>query len=227
MHPADPPVISTSAGEVCHGRVGAPAGRRCARHGRRRNDGRPLRGPPGLRRRDGESVGCPPCPVATRWRATATTRGRVGPAAQGPGSHPQLRHPRCGPRSVRWGRRSRRADCVSVPWAAGPHLHVGCSESNPLALTSRSTSRTRSRPVDATSAIVTASLPCADSGTICAGRWVRLDPPLRRTMRGNVVSSAMVRTCTRCTSTRLLGEVRIRHDQRQTNLHPDRAPRPA
>jgi hypothetical protein len=37
----------------------------------------------------------------------------------------------------------------------------------------------------------------------------------------------MVRTCTRATISRLLGEVRIRHDQRQTNETPRPGPSPA
>jgi hypothetical protein len=62
-------------------------------------------------------------------------------------------------------------------------LYFGYSESNPSALKFRITSRTRSSLVNATFAIAVASMPCADSSTICARRQVTTDPLPRRMIR--------------------------------------------
>ena len=62
-------------------------------------------------------------------------------------------------------------------------LYFGYSELNPSALKLRITSRTRSSLVKATFAIAAASMPCADSSTICARRRVTSDPLPRRTIR--------------------------------------------
>jgi hypothetical protein len=62
-------------------------------------------------------------------------------------------------------------------------LYFGYSEPNPSALKFRITSRTRSSLVKATFAIAGASMPCADSSTICARRQVTTDPEPRRTIR--------------------------------------------
>ena len=64
-----------------------------------------------------------------------------------------------------------------------PPLYFGYRELNPSALKLRITSRTRSSLVNATFAIAAASMPWADSSTICARRQVTTDPLPRRTIR--------------------------------------------
>jgi hypothetical protein len=66
---------------------------------------------------------------------------------------------------------------ASVNFGGRPPLYLGYIEANPSALKSRITSRTRSSLVNATFAIAAASIPWADSSTICARRQVTADPP--------------------------------------------------
>jgi hypothetical protein len=75
----------------------------------------------------------------------------------------------------------------------------GYSELNPSALKLPITSRTRSSLVNATLAIAAASMPWADSSTICARRQVTTDPVPRRTIRTSrrPSSSSISRTRTR------------------------------
>jgi hypothetical protein len=70
-----------------------------------------------------------------------------------------------------------------VNFGGRPPLYFGYSELNPSALKFRITSRTRSSLVKATSAIAGASMPWADSSTICARRQVTTDPEPRRMIR--------------------------------------------
>ena len=70
-----------------------------------------------------------------------------------------------------------------VHFGARPPRYFGYSELNPSALKLRITSRTRSSLVKATFTIAAASMPWADSSTICARRQVTTDPMPRRTVR--------------------------------------------
>ena len=72
---------------------------------------------------------------------------------------------------------------AKVNFGGWPPLYFGYSEPNPSALKFRITSRTRSSLVNATLAIAAASMPCADSSTICARRQVTTDPVPRRMIR--------------------------------------------
>ena len=72
------------------------------------------------------------------------------------------------------------------------------SDPNPSALKLRITSRTRSSLVNATLAIAAASMPWAESSTICARRQVTTDPLPRRTIRtSRRPSSSISRTRSR------------------------------
>src|SRR5262249_6962790 len=98
-----------------------------------------------------------------------------------------------------------------------PPLYLGYSESNPSALKLRITSRTRSSLVNATFAIAAASIPCADSSTICARRQVTTDPLPRRTIRTS-----------RCPSSSSISRTRSRSVTGSVswNTHPQESPRP-
>jgi hypothetical protein len=86
--------------------------------------------------------------------------------------------------------------CGRVNFGGRPPLYFGYSEPNPSALKFRITSRTRSSLVNATFAIAGASMPWADSSTICARRQVTTDPLPRRTIRSRrrPSSSSIART---------------------------------
>ena len=71
----------------------------------------------------------------------------------------------------------------SVNFGGRPPRYFGYRDLNPSALKLRITSRTRSSLVNAILAIAAASMPCADSSTICARRQVTTDPLPRRTIR--------------------------------------------
>jgi len=88
---------------------------------------------------------------------------------------------------------------TGVNFGGWPPLYFGYSESNPSVLKFRITSRTRSPLVKATLAIAGASMPCADSSTICARRQVTTDSLPRRMIRTRRLpsSSSISRTRSR------------------------------
>src|SRR6266852_4037502 len=89
--------------------------------------------------------------------------------------------------------------CASVNTGGRPPAYRGYNESNPSALKSCSTSRTRSSLVKASRAICATLMPCAGHSTICARRHVTTDPDPRRTIRFRRLpsSSLISRTRTR------------------------------